>query len=181
MRAVVIAALLAGVLSGCAKEVPVAPVPVPTLLAPGTVLGGTLQLHLNSAKETRAAFHQDDHLSLISDGQLWEIRRADRLIGTLQIATVKPGIDLTRGSVRDHFTKPILVGATSTIRLAGQEVSTVTRSDGVSTMVWFGKGLFEVVQVKDPVVTGAQLAQAIIEHQQTRTEWSPLPQLYAPQ
>lgn len=178
---VVIVCVLGVLLTACGHEVPAAPRPVPVALAPATVLSGQLQLHLNNAPETQRAFHQDDKLSLISDGRLWEIRRNDRLIGTLEIATVKPDIDLTRSSVRQHFTAPILVGATSTIRLAGQEVSTVTRADGVSTMVWFGRGLFEVLQLKDQRVTGPQLAQAIIQHQQTRTEWSPLAQLYTPQ
>ena len=174
--------LLAGLLlAGCSKQAPAPFRPVPIALAPATVLGGKLQLHLNTSPETSRAFHQDDKLSLISDGRLWEVRRNDRLIGTLEIATVKPDIDLSRDSVRKNFTSPVLVGAITTIRLAGQEVSTVTRADGVATMVWFGRGLFEVLQVKDQVVTGAQLAQAIIEHQQTRSEWSPLAQLYTPQ
>jgi len=181
MRSFVSTALLTAVLvTGCGHEPPAPFRPVPVALAPATVLGGKLQLHLNTSPETDRAFHQDDKLSLISDGRLWEVRRNDRLIGTLEIATVKPDVDLSRASVRQHFTGPVLVGATSTIRLAGQEVATVTRSDGVSTMVWFGRGLFEVLQLKDQVVTGSELAQAIIEHQQTRTEWSPLSQLYTP-
>jgi hypothetical protein len=177
------AALLLGavVLAGCGKQAEPAPNPVPAGLAPVTVLHGDLQLHLNDARETTAAFHQDESLSLISDGKLWEVRRNDRLVGTLEIATLKPSVDVARASVRQHITSPILVGATSAIRLAGQEVTTVTRSDGVATLVWFGHGLMEIVQVKDQQVTGPQLAQAIIEYQQTQPQWSPLPQLYAPQ
>ena len=181
VRRLTAAAFICVLLSGCAAKSSPAPRPVPTALAPATVLNGDLQLHLNTAPETAAAFHRNDHHSLISDGQLWEVRRNDRLVGTLEIATVKPSIDLTRTSVRTNLTSPILVGATSTLRLAGQEVATVTRSDGVSTLVWFGKGLLEVVQLKDQTVTGPQLAQAIIEYQQTRSEWAPLPQLFAPQ
>ena len=181
MRCRVVAALVASVLvTGCSKQTPPATRPVPTALAPVSVLNGDLQLHLNATPETVAAFHKSDHLSLISDGQLWEIRRNDRLVGTLEIATVKPSVNLTRTSVRQSVTSPILVGAVSTLRLAGQEVSTVTRSDGVATLVWFGKGLLEVVQLKDQTVTGPQLAQAIIEFQKTRPEWSPLAQLYTP-
>lgn len=182
MRSLVRAAVVLTVLAtGCGSQPPPPPRPVPTALAPSTVLHGDLQLHRNALRETVAAFHQDDHLSLISDGSLWEVRRNDRLVGTLEIATVKPSVDLTRRSVRERFTVPILVGATSTLRLSGQEVATVTRGDGVSTLVWFGKGLFEVVQLKDQKVTGPQLAEAIIEYQQTRPEWSPLAQLYTPQ
>ena len=166
--------------AGCAKPAPPVPDPVPAVLAPATVLGGDLQLYQNTSPETVAAFHQDDSLSLISDGKMWEIRRNDRLVGTLEIVTLKPSVDVTRTSVREHLTSPILVGATSSLRLAGQEVDTVTRDDGVSTLVWFGKGLMEIVQLKDHEVTGPELAQAIIEYQQTKPEWSPLPQLYVP-
>jgi hypothetical protein len=176
------ASLLLGalVLAGCGKQAAPPPDPVPVGLAPATVLNNDLQLHLNDSSETVAAFHQDDNLSLISDGKLWEVRRSDRLVGTLEIATLKPNVDVARSSVREHITKPILVGATSSLRLAGQEVTTVTREDGVSPLVWFGKGLMEIVQLKDQQVTGPRLAQAIIEYQQTQSAWSPLAQLYTP-
>lgn len=175
---VVIGALCA--LTGCGAAKPAAPDPVPKALAPTALLGNSLHFYLNTAKDTVAAFRQDPKDALISDGKLWEIRRADRLIGTLEIATVKHDVNLARPSVRDHFTSPILIGATSDIRLAGQEVATVQSDDGVATLVWFGRGLFEVLQLKDNVLTGPQLAQAIIQYQQTRPEWSPLPELYSP-
>jgi hypothetical protein len=177
-RLVPLVALLAA--AGCGQSHPAPPAPVPLSLAPTALLGDSLHLYQNTARDTLAAFRQDPKDALISDGKLWEIRRGDRLIGTLEIATVKPDVNLARPSVRKNFTAPILVGATSDIRLDGQEVATVDSDDGVSTLVWFGRGLFEVLQLKDTVVTGPQLATAIIQYQQTRPEWSPLPQLYTP-
>ena len=167
-------------LAGCGQSRPAPPAPVPLALAPTAVLNNSLHFYLNTAPNTLAAFQQNSKDALISDGKLWEIRRADRLIGTLEIATVKHDVNLARTKVRDNFTKPILIGAVSDIRLGGQEVATVSSDDGVSTVVWFGRGLFEVLQLKDTVVTAAQLAQAIIAYQQTRPEWAPLPQLYTP-
>ncbi|HET6909489.1 MAG TPA: hypothetical protein VFH54_09140 [Mycobacteriales bacterium] len=167
-------------LSGCGQARQAAPQPVPVSLAPTALLHDSLHLYRNTAPDTLAAFHEDRRDALISDGKLWEIRRVDRLIGTLEIATVKPDVNLAKSSVRDSFTAPILVGSKSDIRLAGQEVETVQSDDGVGTVVWFGKGLFEVLQVKDTIVTGAQLAQAVIEFQQTQAAWAPLPQLYSP-
>ena len=172
-----VAALL---LSGCGKEAVAAPRPVPTALAPKAVLGGSLGFHLNTSPVTEAAFRAGEKTSLIDQGQLWEIRRKDRLVGTLQIATVKPDVDLSERDVREQFTAPILVGGRSDIRVLGQEVSQVDNEAGLSTLIWFGKGLFLVLQVKDQLVAGPQLAQAIIEHQQSRTEWEALPELYTP-
>jgi hypothetical protein len=34
--------------------------------------------------------------------------------------------------------------------------------------------------VKDQIVTGPDLAQAVISYLQSRPEWQPLPQLYSP-
>lgn len=179
-RAFAISLAGALLLSGCGKEPVVAPRPVPAALAPSAVLGGSLTLHVNTAPRTLAAFREGKKDSLIDEGQLWEIRRKDRLVGTLEIATVKPDIDLTKRKVREQFTTPILVGARNDIRVLGQEVNMVEGEGGLSTLVWFGQGLFLVLQVKDPLVAGPDLAKALIEHEQSRTEWQPLPQLYAP-
>jgi hypothetical protein len=176
----VVSAIAALLLTGCQDEPKAAPQPVPTALAPKAVLGGSLGLHLNTAAGTEAAFRKDAERSLIDEGRLWEIRRKDRLVGTLQIETVKPDIDLSESDVRQQFTAPILVGARSDIRLLGQEVNLVEGEGGLSTLVWFGKGLFLVLQVKDTLVNGPDLAQAILEHQQSRPEWVPLSQLYSP-
>ena len=179
--AAVIGPLLAVLLvSGCQDKPKAAPRPVPTALAPKSVIGGTLGLYLNTAPGTERAFRQDADKSLIDQGKLWEIRRKDRLIGTLEIATVKPDVNLAKDNVRRQFTAPILVGARNDIRVLGQEVDMVQGEGGLSTLVWFGKGLFLVLQVKDQVVSAPDLAQAILEHQQSRPEWVPLPQLYSP-
>jgi hypothetical protein len=176
----VLSLLAASALAGCGQAHPAAPKPVPASLAPAALLHDSLHLYRNTAPNTLAAFRQNRKDALISDGQLWEIRRVDRLIGTLEIATVKPDVNLAKSSVRNSFTTPILVGARSDIRLSGQEVETAQSDDGVSTVVWFGTGVFEVLQVKDTIVTGAQLAQSIIQYQQTQAAWVPLPQLYSP-
>jgi hypothetical protein len=180
-RPALLAPLLAVlVLAGCQDAPEAAPRPVPTALAPTSVLHGTLGLYRNTAAGTEAAFRQNAKASLIDEGQLWEIRRKDRLIGTLQIATVKHDVDLSDKDVREQFTAPILVGARGDIRVLGQEVDMVQNEGGLATLVWFGKGLFLVLQVKDQLVSGPDLAQAIIEHEQSRPEWTPLPELYSP-
>jgi hypothetical protein len=181
LRPAVAASLLSALLlSGCADKPKPAPRPVPIALAPAKVLGGSLGLYLNTAAGTEAAFKQGAKESLIDEGKLWEIRRKDRLIGTLEIATVKPDVNLAKDDVRKQFTEPILVGSRSDIRVLGQEVNLVENEGGLATLVWFGKGLFLVLQAKDKLVTGPVLAQAIIEYQQSRSEWEPLSQLYSP-
>ena len=172
--------LVALVVAGCGNDPAPTPRPLPAELAPTKVLGGSLGLYRNTAPGTLAAFHPTDKSTLVAEGGLWEVRRKDRLIGTLQIETLKDDVDLHKESVRDHIIDPLLVGSRGDIRLSGQEVSTVDGEGGLSTLVWFGDHLLVVLQVKDTVVTGPTLAQAIIDHQQSLPSWVPLPELYAP-
>jgi hypothetical protein len=180
VRRLVAPLLAALLLTSCADKPAGPPQQVPITLAPKSVLNGSLGFYLNTAAGTEVAFHRGPRDSLIDSGRLWEIRRKDRLIGTLEIATVKPDVNLTKHSVRDEFTSPILVGSRNDIRVLGQEVNLVETEGGLSTLVWFGKGLFLVLQVKDQIVTGPDLAQAVISYLQSRPEWQPLPQLYSP-
>ena len=181
MRAPRVAPLLLTLLVAACGSTPVAaPRPLPTDLVPASVLGGSLGLYRNTAPGTVAAFHPGDKSTLVDEGGLWEVRRKDRLIGTLQIETLKDDVNLHKRSVREHITDPLLVGARGDIRLSGQEVSTVDTDGGLATLVWFGDHLLVVLQLKDTVVTAPALAQAIIDYQQSRPSWVPLPELYAP-
>lgn len=174
-----LAAALVATLSGCGSHRPAPPPPPVSLdLVPAKLLNGRVGFYLDTAPQTLAAFTQDPGNSLISSGRLWDVRSQGRLVATLEIAEVKPGIDLTKSSVRAEFTDPILIGAVSDFRLAGQEVDAVISSDALSTFVWFGRGLFEVLQVKDAPVSPPDLAQAVIRYQETVPAWQPLPQLY---
>ena len=185
-RAVAVRARLVAVpvllllVAACGSEPVAAPRPVPTVLAPTTVLSDSLGFHLHTSAGAERAFSEGAEESLIDEGRLWEIRRQDRLVGTLQITSVKSDVDLSDREVRDQITEPILQGGRSDIRILGQEVSQIEDQGGLSTLVWFGRGLMLVLQVKDEVVTGPDLAQAVVEHQLTRPEWEPLPDLYAP-
>jgi hypothetical protein len=175
-----VAVLAVLLLGACGNDPAPTPRALPTALVPAKVLAGSLGLYRNTAPGTVAAFHPHDPSTLVDEGGLWEIRRKDRLIGTLQLETVKGDVNLHKRSVRDQITDPLLVGARSDIRLSGQEVSSVEGEGGLSTLVWFGDHLLVVLQVKDTLVEGPTLAQALIDFQQTRSEWVPLPELYAP-
>lgn len=176
---VIMTAVVVGGLAGCgaARKTPPPP-PVPLALVPSSVLGGQVGFYIDNSPQAAAAFTADPKTALISSGRLWDVRSNGRLVATLEIAEVKPDVDLAKSSVRDEFTQPILIGAPSDFRLAGQEVEAIISTDGLSTFVWFGKDLFEVLQVKDAPVKPPDLCEAIIKYQQTVPAWQPLPQLY---
>jgi hypothetical protein len=170
-------ALVAGLALGCgSSSAPeVAPARVDTKLAPAAV-GTDLKLYENRKKATVAAFAQAGERTLVSDGRIWEIRRADRLIGALQITTVLPTVDLTKEETRATIVHQIIPGTLTRIRIGDVEVYTAVVNDK-AVFLWFGADLYEVLQIKDSRLAGAYdtVATAVIEHQATVPAWKPLP------
>jgi hypothetical protein len=176
-RRVVALVLVALVLGACGRDArEVAPSEVDPKLAPAT-LHADLKLYENRDEETVHAFANAGARSLVADGRIWEIRRADRLIGTLQISTVLPRVDLTDPDLRETMVRQILPGSLSSIRIGDIEVFT-SEVNGKAVYVWFGADLFEVLQLRDQAIDDFEpFATEVIDHQATIPSWSPLPEL----
>ncbi|HVM54456.1 MAG TPA: hypothetical protein VM262_14790 [Acidimicrobiales bacterium] len=179
VRAAAVAAAAGGlvVLAACGdgeQEVAV-PTRVDAALAP-EVVHGDLKLYENRDEETVAAFANAGARSLVSDGKVWEIRRADRLVGALQVTTVLPTVDLSEEAVRSTIVRQIIPGAQTRIRIDAVEVYTTEINDK-AVFVWFGDGLYQVLQIKDAQLDGAyeEVATDVIRHQATVPAWKPLP------
>ena len=174
---VVLAVAGLAVLAACGGEsASVAPAEVDPALAP-SALAGNLRLYENRDRETITAFANAGDRTLVADGRIWEIRRADRLIGTLQISTVLPRVDLTEGRIRDTIVRQVLTGGLSSIRIGDVEVFTSTTNDK-AVYVWFGAHMFQVLQLRDRGVEDFEpFATEVIDHQATLESWEPLPEL----
>lgn len=153
----------------------VAPPRVPEDLAPDTVLDGLLVIE-NRDEATLEAFAADGEGALVSDTRIWEIRRGQRLVGTLQISSVLPKVDLLDAEVRDRMVGQVVLGQSSRIRIDDVEVFTTTTNDK-TVFIWFGEEVFEVLQTKDRELDPEALATAIIQFQDGQPGWKPLPQL----
>lgn len=151
------------------------PASVAPALAPAKLLD-ELNLYENSDKSTLRAFANVGETSLVADGKIWEIRRADRLVGTLQISTVLPRVDLTDERERSAIAGQIVSGDVVRLRINNVEVYSTVLNDK-ATFLWFGIDLIEVVQIKDRALQERyeEVAAQIIDHQATVTEWKPLP------
>ena len=176
MKRILVVILLVA-LAACGKDsVAVKPAEVDPKLAPAA-LGKDLKLYENRDKETIHSFANAGKRSLVADGRIWEIRRADRLIGTLQISTVLPRVHLTDPDIRESLVRQILPGSLSSIRIGDVEVFT-SEVNGKAVYVWFGADLFEVLQMRDRAVKDFEpFATEVIDHQATIPSWQPLPEL----
>jgi hypothetical protein len=150
--------------SGDAGARLVAPTRVPTGLVPATLEGN---LTLNEYLPARKAFAHSGAASLVADGRVWAIRRGQTLVGTLQVSAVKPDVKLTKGSDRQAILDGVMSGTSyQTLEVGDLKVVASTAADR-SLYLWFGPGLFEVLQVKGTKVDPDSVAGDMIAFQQS--------------
>jgi hypothetical protein len=175
-----LAVLVGSAMASCGKDqrsLPPAPVKVPVQLVPPTLANGKYTIREDT--ESRKAFTTAGPKALIADGRLWAIRDAngDKLVGALQISTMKPLVDLTRKGQRDNVVDHIMGGASETVGVGPLDVVR-SRSEDKTISVWFGRDLFEVLQLKrsekDPIDEEAILGE-LIGFQTTNPAWKALP------
>lgn len=162
-------------LGACGDEeagIGVRPVEIADELVPEAV-GGGLKLYESTAEETVNAFANAGEESLVADGRLWEIRKAARLVGALQIATMQPKVDLADARRRDSIVTDVLIGSYDRIRVGDVEVYTSAANDKV-VYLWFGESMFEVLQLKGDELDHEQVLADVIEHQDGLRSWRPL-------
>lgn len=150
----------------------VRPASVATELVPEAV-SGELKLYESTGDEVVGAFANAGEESLVADGRLWEIRKGARLVGALQIATVKTKVDLAEAARRDAIVNEVLIGAYDRIRVGDVEVYSSAANDKV-VYLWFGESMFEVLQLKGDELDHEQVLTDVIEHQDGLPSWKPL-------
>ena len=165
-------------LASCAGEADraVAPKRVPDDLVPGQYLAEGLLALENTDESTLDALANARETTLAADTRVWEIRRGQRLVATLQISTVLPKVDLLDEDVRDRFVGQVIPGQVSRLRTGDVEVFTISIDDK-TTYLWFGSELFEILQTKDRVLEPEELLAAVVAYQDDKEGWVPLPEL----
>lgn len=145
-------------------------------LAPPTI-PPDLALHESTDPATAEALANPGDHTVVADARIWEIRRVDKLVGTLQITTLHPDVDLTVSRNRLQLVRQILATEPVSIRIGDAEVYQTIAGDR-ATYVWFGAGMLEILQVRDRGVEDFEpYPAAVIAHQQTQPSWVPLPDL----
>ena len=147
---------------------------VATDLAPPAVADGTIKLYPNADKATARAFADAGERSLQADARLWELRQSDRLVGALQITTVVPKLDLAREEDRTSLLRQIMPGTVNQLEVGDQPVWGTTSNDKV-VYLWFGKGLFQVLQLKGSRLEPEKVLSDVLAFQRDTKAWEPLP------
>ena len=169
---------VAGLMAGCgtANAKTKLPLPkVPLALAPSSLAHGAFSV--TEDMQARKQFSAATSKALITDGHLWGIRRGQQLIATLQISTLKPKVDVGKESQRQAIISQIVTGSTQTITVGSVDIAE-NLTPNAAVYVWFGRDLFEVLQVKiskqAPVDANA-LVNEIVGFQTAKPDWHGLP------
>lgn len=170
------AALAVGGCGGADAAAPVRPPKVPSGLVPSSVQGDAFQLFESELPQVEEAFANAGENSLAADGRLWELRKGDRLVGSLQLTTLMPEVDLTKEEHRNSILSQLL--PTSRDRLLIDEVDVwSTTSKNKTIYLWFGRDLYALMTLKggseDALDPEAVLAD-VIAHNVGSDEWKPL-------
>jgi hypothetical protein len=155
---------LAGTACGSGDGVIAAPARLPDALVPTVLPDG---VSIGEYKPARTRFAKAGATSLIADGRVWAIRRGQTLVGTLQASTVKNDVSLANSDDRKSVIDGVMLGQRyETLYVGKLKVLSSTAADR-NVYLWFGRDLFEVLQVKAGKVEPDAVAGDIIEYQIT--------------
>ncbi len=175
LAAAVTMAALAGCAGGASKKAEAArPVPVEIVPTDLTELGLTLQP--NTDKETADAFSTAGPLSLVGEGKVWEVRAADRLVGALELATLKVRVNPGKVEDRNAILGQILPGANERIEVQGQPVWTAKGGgSNRAVFVFFGAHILGVLQLKGKGLDIEKISSGLIGRVSSQPLWDALP------
>lgn len=158
---------------GGSEDGATAPPPkVPVALVPPSIASGALTVTEDG--QAKEAFTKLGDNALVADGRLWQFRQDDRLVATLQVSTVKAKVDLADDEQRRSIVRHILPGTRRDIEINGLTVS-MSDSNDKTVYVWFGRELFQVLQVKSTKLDPEAVVTELVGFQVQSPEWKALP------
>lgn len=171
-------------MAGCAARTPAldrsAVVPVDAALVPPALRDQGLTIDLDTTTDVRDAMRSIGPQLLVSDARMWDVHHGQRLIGALELATLKKRVDPRRRADRDRVIGQILGSHTRQIQVDGLPVWTIT-DDGSARRIytWFGARSFGVLQLKGDDLNLGQIADTLVQQIASQAGWHALaPQDY---
>lgn len=152
-----------------------APTKVALELVPPAVNDGSFRL--TEDDKARDAFESVGPNALVADGRLFTIRDGERLVGTLQLSTMKVKVDLTDLDQRETVINNVIPGSKETITVGPVSVVQAAGEDK-TVFLWFGRDLFQVLQLKPTKASPFEperILSEIITFQTGQDAWDPLP------
>ena len=166
--------------AACASPVPIPTTvarPVPADIVPPSLPAESLTLQPNTTKEVEQAVRSVGPQLLASSVELWEIHSGARLVGALQLSTLKSRVHPSRVGDRNSVIDQILEGPSEELDIDGLPVWTAPggAASGRAIYIWFGAHAFGVLQMTPQGVDPSQVANDLITKIATQKAWQALP------
>ena len=178
-RFVATVALLAALTVGACGDDPepqAKPANVPEGIIPETVQGGEFAFYESELVSAKEAFANAGPNSLAADGRLWELRKGDRLVGSLQLTTVMPEVDLSKKEHREMILHQLLPTARDQVLIDEVNVwGTETKTK--ATYLWFGRDIYALMTLKggsEDNLDPNQILTEVVSHSAASDNWKPL-------
>lgn len=176
MASVVACALLFGACSrGAHRAAPAPKLPDATVPKSLSVVDTDVVMVPNTAKATRRAFTSVGQSSLVEQSGVWELRKADKLVGTLELVTLdSTRSDTRRDKDRTAIRAQILSGDASQLDVDGLPVWSTKDGDRV-LYVWYGRQVLSVLQVKSDELDADETMTQLVTTMTNSRSWPEMP------
>lgn len=163
--------------TACGSETRVSarPAEVPKGLVPQAIQAGNLNFYESTIPGVQEAFSDAGPESLVADGELWELRSGDRLVGTFQLTTLVPEVNLDQKKWREQILRRLI--PTSTDRLLVSDVPVWTNSSQDRYLyLWFGRDIFALLILKgrEEEINPEAVLDEVVAFVTSAGSWNPL-------
>lgn len=170
--------LALGGAGGCGDDPPpqAKPAGVPDGLVPATVQDGQFAFFESELASVKTSFANAGPKSLAADGQLWELRKGDRLVGSLQLTTLMPEVDLTEQDHRDMILRQLLPTARDQVLIDEVNVWS-TQNQTKAMFLWFGRDMYALMTLKggsEDNLDPDRILTEVVTHAAASDAWRPL-------
>jgi len=176
-RLAALAAAAAVALAACGggPTLDVTPPSVPDNLVPASVQGGDLSFYRSTLPKVKASFTEAGSDALTADGELWELRRNERLLGVLQLTTLLSDVDLEREEHREAILRQVMPATVDQLTVGDVRVWATSSNDKI-VFLWFGQRLFAVLSLKgtEQDLDHEGVLDEVVTFTTTSDEWEPL-------
>lgn len=177
VRAPAIVAMLIA-LGGCGNDPVqvVAPSAVPGGLVPASVQSNSYAFYKSELPGVKDAFANAGRNSVAADGELWELRKGDRLVGALQLTTLLPEVDLTNEDHRNQILRQLLPTARDQVVIDDVNVW-ISESGKKSVYLWFARDMYALMTLKagsEDDLDSDQVLTEVVTYAASSDSWKPL-------
>ena len=177
LLAVVVVVAVGALLGGCGDDAPAPkPAAVPDGLVPDAVHDGSYAFYESTLPQVKSAFANAGANSLVADGRMWELRRADRLVGILQVSTLVPSLDLQEEDHRNQVISQIMPVGRDRLTV-GDVTVFVSTAKQKFVYLWFSDRMFNLLTIKpgsgddlDP----ERVMTEVLDHETQSPGWTPI-------